>query len=68
MTFKQKIQCNVNECEHNSSDGDTCTLDKIQVTPCGGKGTKTAEDETACAMYSYAHDSNEEKADKNMFI
>ena len=56
MTFRQKIQCNVNECAYNSNEDSLCTLDKIQVTPCGTKGSKKPEDETACAMYSYSGD------------
>lgn len=61
MSFHQKIQCNVNECTHNSIENSTCKLDKIQVTPCGTKGEKTPEDETACAMYSYSGNLNSEE-------
>jgi len=62
MKYSQKIGCNVNGCTHNSSEDACCTLDKIQVTPCGVKGTKKAEDETACGMYAYSDD-KEDKDD-----
>jgi len=65
MKFSQKIGCNVNDCEHNCEDDCTCTLDKIQVTPCGGKGSKTPEDETACGMYSYSGKLYEEQTKVN---
>ena len=68
MKDSQKIGCNVNECKHNNIDDASCTLNKIQVTPCGGKGTKTPEDETACGMYSYVGNSKEkETKTRNMF-
>jgi hypothetical protein len=63
MTFHQKIQCNVHECSYNNVDDSMCTLEKIQVTPCGTKGNKTPEDETACAMYSYSGEPDEEESE-----
>ena len=62
MSYYQKIECNVNECTHNSIEDSTCKLDRIQVCPCLVKGDKTSEDETACAMYSYSGDLNSEGA------
>lgn len=60
MKYSQKIGCNVNECTHNCIEDATCKLDKIQVTPCGGKGSKTPEDETACGNYLFSGNLNAE--------
>lgn len=66
MKYNEKIGCNVHECEHNHNEVSACKLDKIQVTPCGGKGTKTPEDETACGMYSYSENSNQQQTKTNL--
>jgi len=60
MKYSQKIGCDVHECKHNHNQESACTLEKIQVTPCGGNGSKTPEDETACGMYSYAGEPDDE--------
>ncbi|MCX8074252.1 MAG: DUF1540 domain-containing protein [Clostridia bacterium] len=59
--YSQRIECNVTNCTHNCIDDSTCRLDKIQVAPCGPRGSKVAEDETLCSSYLYIGDLNEEE-------
>ncbi len=58
MEYKQKIECNVIQCAHNSPHDCTCRLDSIKVCPCGPRPKENFEDDTACASYDYIGDLN----------
>lgn len=66
MKYNQKIECNVSNCTHNAIQDCTCKLDRIQVSPCSNKGTKTSEDETLCSMYLYAGHMNNENNSRQL--
>ncbi len=58
MEYKQKIECNVVQCAHNSVEDCTCRLDSIKVCPPGHKVKKDFKEDTACSSYDFAGDLN----------
>lgn len=55
MEGKQKINCTVESCKYNNSNGKECTLNKIMVTPMDNCNTKKA-DESMCSSYEFEKD------------
>lgn len=58
MEYRQKIECNVVQCTHNSVEDCTCRLDAIKVCPGGSKASQNFKEDTACSSYDYAGDLN----------
>ena len=52
MDGKQKINCTVESCKYNNSNGNECTLNRIIVTPMQDCNTKKA-DESMCSSYKF---------------
>ncbi|QGU00022.1 hypothetical protein SYNTR_1428 [Candidatus Syntrophocurvum alkaliphilum] len=48
---KQAINCTVNSCSYNDVNGNACTLDGIQVSPCSHVHNGSPEDESMCSSY-----------------
>ena len=51
MDEKQKINCTVESCEYNDTEGHKCELDEITVEPCNDCETGDPEEESMCGSY-----------------
>ena len=50
-TPNSSIRCRVESCQFHMEDKDFCSLNAIQVEPCGCACTGKAADESCCGSY-----------------